>query len=53
MILAVVVVVPVIAIGADVAVLAGLIAVPTLLMRHVRAHHREHQSTLFLHRLLP
>jgi NhaP-type Na+/H+ and K+/H+ antiporter len=53
LILAVVVAVPVIAISAVVAAVAAAIAVPTWLVRHVRAHHRTHQSTLFLHRLLP
>jgi hypothetical protein len=28
------------------------IAVPTVLVRRVLAHHRAHGSTLFLHRLL-
>jgi hypothetical protein len=50
-ILAVVVAVPVIAVAALVAGVAALIAVPTWLVRRVRAHHREHGSTLFLHRL--
>jgi len=31
----------------------GAIAVPTLLVRKVRAHHRAHGSTMFLHRLRP
>jgi hypothetical protein len=53
LILAVVVAVPAIAISAVVAAVVGAIAVPTWLVRRVRAHHREHQSTLFLHRLRP
>jgi NhaP-type Na+/H+ and K+/H+ antiporter len=53
LILAVVVAVPVIAVGAVVAAVAGAIAVPTLLVRRVRAHHREHGSTMFLHRVRP
>jgi hypothetical protein len=53
LILAVVVAVPIIAIGAVVAAVAAAIAVPTLLVRRVLAHHRAHGSTLFLHRLLP
>jgi len=53
MILAVVVAVPVIAISALVAAVVAAIAVPTLLVRRVRAHHRAHGSTLFLHRLRP
>jgi hypothetical protein len=51
LILAVVVAVPVIAISAVVAAVAAAIAVPTVLVRHVLAHHRAHGSTLFLHRL--
>jgi Flp pilus assembly protein TadB len=53
LILAVVVAVPLIAISAVVAAVVAAVAVPTWLVRRVRAHHREHQSTLFLHRLLP
>jgi hypothetical protein len=49
LILAVVVAMPVIAVSAAVAA----VAVPTLLVRHVLAHHRAHGSTLFLHRLRP
>jgi hypothetical protein len=52
-ILAVVVAVPVIAVAALVAGVVALVAVPTWLVRRVRAHHREHGSTLFLHRLAP
>ena len=52
-ILAVVEAVPVIAISAVVAAVVAAVAVPTWLVRRVRAHHRAHQSTLFLHRLLP
>jgi len=51
LILAAVVAVPAIAISALVAAVVAAIAVPTALVRHVRAHHREHGSTLFLHRL--
>jgi uncharacterized membrane protein YbhN (UPF0104 family) len=51
LILAVVVAVPAIAISAVVAAIVGAIAVPTMLVRRVRAHHREHSSTLVLHRL--
>jgi hypothetical protein len=50
-ILAVVVAVPVIAVSAAVAAVVAGIALPTWLVRRVRAHHREHGSTLFLHRL--
>jgi hypothetical protein len=53
LILAVVVAVPFIAIGAVVAAVVGAIAGPTILVRRVRAHHRAHGSTLFVHRLLP
>jgi hypothetical protein len=49
LILAVVVAMPAIVVGAVVAA----IAVPTMLVRRVRAHHRAHGSTLFLHRLMP
>jgi hypothetical protein len=52
-ILAVVVAAPLIAISAVVAGVVALVAVPTWLVRRVRAHHREHGSTLFLHRLRP
>jgi uncharacterized membrane protein YbhN (UPF0104 family) len=53
LILAVVVAAPFIAIAAVVAAVAGAIAVPTWLVRRVRAHHRAHGKTMFLHRLLP
>jgi uncharacterized membrane protein YbhN (UPF0104 family) len=53
LILAVVVAVPFIAIGAVVAAVFGAVAAPTFLVRRVRAHHRAHGSTLFLHRLMP
>jgi hypothetical protein len=53
LILAVVVAMPVIAFTAVIAVAAAAVAGPIWLVRHVRAHHRAHQSTLFLHRLLP
>jgi hypothetical protein len=52
-ILAVVVAVPVIAVSALVLGVAALVAVPAWLVRRVHAHHREHGSTLFLHRLRP
>jgi hypothetical protein len=52
LILAVVVAVPVIAVSALVAAVVAAVAVPTLLVRRVRAHHRRHGSTLFLHRVL-
>jgi uncharacterized membrane protein len=53
LILAVVVAAPLIAIAALVAAAVGAIAVPTMLVRRVLAHHRAHGSTLFLHRLRP
>lgn len=53
LILAVVVAVPFVAISAVVAAVVAAIAVPTLLVRRVRAHHQAHGSTLFLHRLRP
>jgi hypothetical protein len=53
LILAVVVAVPFLAVSALVAAVVAAIAVPTVLVRRVRAHHRAHGSTLFLHRLQP
>jgi hypothetical protein len=53
LILAAVVAVPFLAITAVVAAVVAAVAVPTLLVRKVRAHHRTHHSTLFLHRLRP
>ena len=50
LILAVVVAVPLIAIAALVAAVVAAVAVPTALVRRVRAHHRAHGSTLFIHR---
>ena len=51
LILAVVVAAPLIAMTALVAAAVAAIAVPTVLVRRVLAHHRAHGSTLFLHRL--
>jgi hypothetical protein len=51
LILAVVVAVPVIAVSAVVAAVVAAIAGPVLLVRRVRAHHRAHGTTLFIHRL--
>jgi hypothetical protein len=51
LILAVVVAAPLIAISLLVATVVAAIAVPTFLVRRVRAHHRAHGSTMFLHRL--
>jgi hypothetical protein len=53
LILAVVVAAPLIALSALVAAVAAAIVVPTMLVRRVRAHHREHGTTLFLHRQRP
>jgi hypothetical protein len=53
LILAAVVAMPLVAISAVVAAVVAAVAVPTLLVRRVRAHHRAHGSTLFLHRLRP
>jgi hypothetical protein len=53
LILAVVVAAPLIAITAVVAAAVAAVAVPTVLVRRVLAHHRAHNSTLFLHRLRP
>jgi hypothetical protein len=52
LILAVIVAVPAIAVSAVVLAAVAAIALPTLLVRRVRAHHRAHGSTLFLHRLV-
>jgi uncharacterized membrane-anchored protein len=49
LILAVVVAVPALAIGAVGAAIAVAVLVPAWLVRKVRAHHREHGSTMFLH----
>jgi hypothetical protein len=49
--LAVAVAVPMIAIAAVVGIVGSVFMAPILLVRHVRAHHRTHGSTLFLHRL--
>jgi hypothetical protein len=53
LILAVVVAAPLIAISLVVAAVAVAIAVPTYLVRRVRAHHQAHGSTMFLHHLRP
>ena len=53
LILAVVVAAPLIAISALIAAAIAAVAVPIVLVRRVRAHHRAHGSTLFLHRLKP
>jgi hypothetical protein len=49
--LAVAVAVPMIAIAAIVGIVGSVFVAPILLVRHVRAHHRTHGSTVFLHRL--
>jgi hypothetical protein len=54
LILAVIVAVPAIAIGAVVAAVFAAIAGPAYLIGRARAHHRAHHgATLVLHRLLP
>jgi hypothetical protein len=53
LILAAVVAVPLVAMSAVVAAVVAAVALPTWLVRRVRAHHREHGSTMFLHRLVP
>jgi hypothetical protein len=52
LILAVVVAAPLLAFSAAVAAVVLAIAVPTALVRRVRAHHRAHGTTLFLHRVM-
>jgi Flp pilus assembly protein TadB len=49
LILAVVVAVPALAIALVVGAVAVAVFVPVWLVRKVRAHHREHGSTMFLH----
>jgi hypothetical protein len=51
LILAVVASVSAVAVFALVAAVVAATAVPTILVRHVRAHHRTYGSTLFLHHL--
>ena len=53
LLLAFLVAAPALAVAALVAAVVAAIAVPTMLVRHVVAHHRAHGSTLFLHRLRP
>ena len=50
LILAVIVAAPLLAMSAVVAAVVLAIVVPTALVRRVRPHHREHGSTMFLHR---
>jgi hypothetical protein len=52
LILAVIVAVPMLAIAAAVAAVVVPVVAVSWLVRHVRAHHRAHGSTLFLHRLV-
>jgi hypothetical protein len=51
LILAVVVAAPLIAMTALIAAAVAAVAVPTVLVRRVLAHHRAHGSTRFLHRV--
>jgi hypothetical protein len=53
LILAVVVAAPLLAAALVIGAVVAAIAVPTWLVRKVRAHHREHGTTMFLHRLRP
>ena len=48
-ILAVVVVVPLLAVAIVVGLLAAIVAMPYLLVRHVREHHRTHRSSVLAH----
>jgi len=50
-ILAVVVVVPLLAIAIVVGAVAAIVATPYLLARHVREHHRTHRSSALAHAL--
>ena len=50
-ILAVVVVVPLLAIAIVVGLIAAIVAVPYLLVRHVVQHHRTHRSSVVAHGL--
>jgi hypothetical protein len=52
LILAVIVAAPVLAIAAVIAAVVAPVVAVSWLVRHVRAHHRAHGSTLFLHRLV-
>ena len=53
LILAVIAAVPMLAISAVVLAVVSAIALPAFLIRRVRAHHRAHGATLFLHRVWP
>ena len=50
-ILAVAVVVPLLAVAVVVGLIAAIVAMPYLLVRHVRAHHRTHSSSVLAHGL--
>jgi uncharacterized membrane-anchored protein len=50
-ILAVVVVVPLLAVTIVVGLIAAIVAMPYLLVRHVREHHRIHRSSALAHGL--
>ncbi|WP_445149954.1 hypothetical protein [Baekduia sp. Peel2402] len=52
LILAVIVAVPTLAVVLAVAAVVAAVAVPAWLIRKLLAHHRAHQSTLFLHRVV-
>jgi uncharacterized membrane-anchored protein len=50
-ILAVVVVVPLLAVAIVAGLIAAIVAMPYLLVRHVREHHRTHRSSALAHGL--
>ena len=50
-ILAVTVVVPLLAVAVVVGLIAAIVAMPYLLVRHVREHHRTHSSSALAHGL--
>lgn len=52
LILAVIVAVPALAIALVAGAVFAAVAVPAWLIRKVRAHHRAHGTTLFLHRVV-
>jgi hypothetical protein len=52
LILAVIVAVPALAVALVVGAVFAAVAVPAWLIRTVRAHHRAHGTTLFLHRVV-
>jgi len=53
LVMAVVVAVPAAVVAAVAGLIYAAVAIPTMAVRRVRAHHRLHGSTAFLHRLIP